>query len=93
MDAVGPNGERPMPISKNYTFTDSTYVMEGYPELTITGSYSVLSVDEQRIQVLFTDTIFDGSSQPDTEQWLTFSDCGKTLEMEGMTYQRLEPSG
>ena len=89
-DAVGPDGERPMPMSKDYTFTDTTYTMEGYPSLTITGGYTVLSAEEGRLQVRFTDTIFDGSPQSDQTLWIEFSDCNQTMVMEGMTYRRVE---
>ncbi|MFT5679738.1 MAG: hypothetical protein ACI8RZ_000643 [Myxococcota bacterium] len=89
MNDVGPNGERPIGISKEYTFTETDYRMEGYPELTITGRYKVVSTDGLAIQVRLTDTIFDGTSKDDREIPVVFSNCGKTMLMEGMTYQRL----
>ncbi|MFT5679219.1 MAG: hypothetical protein ACI8RZ_000123 [Myxococcota bacterium] len=90
MDAVGPNGERPMPMSKDYTFTANTYTMDGYPPLTITGRYAVLTTEAERLQIRLTDTVFDGDPSPDREVWVDFSDGGKTLTMEGMTYTRQE---
>ena len=89
-DAVGPNGERPMPMSKEYTFADGQYRMEGYPSLTITGRYAVAETDGTRVRLALTETIFDGTPKEDAEVWLAFSDCGKTMAMDGMTYRRLE---
>ena len=88
-DAVGPNGERPMPMSKDYAFDQGHYQMNGYPPLTITGRYAVTAADGPKLKVRFTETIFDGHPNPDTEAWLTFADCGTAFEMDGMTYARV----
>lgn len=87
-DAVGPNGERPLGMSKDYDFGADSYTMEGYPPLRITGRYEVLERDGARMRVRFYDTVFDGSADADRELWLVFSDCGATLQMDGMTYAR-----
>jgi hypothetical protein len=85
MGAVGPGGEEPLPMAKDYTFTADSYTMDGYPPLTITGRYTVLEADGDRLKVRFTDTIFDGSPHPDQELWVELTDGGRTLQMEGMT--------
>ena len=88
--AVGPDGAPAMPISKEYTFTEATYRMEGYPPLTVSGRYAVLQTQEQRLEIAFTDTVFDGQPAEDQTLWVTLSDCGATLVMEGMTYTRVD---
>ncbi|MFT4979762.1 MAG: hypothetical protein ACI8S6_005674 [Myxococcota bacterium] len=88
MDDVGPNGERPMPMSKDYTFTADTFTMEGYPPLTITGRYTVLTAENTRLQVKFTDTLFEGEPSADRTVWVTLSECGQAMEMDQMTYRR-----
>jgi len=88
MDAVGPNGERPMPMSKEYTFTADTFTMEGYPALTITGRYQVLTTEGERLRVQLTDTLFDGEAQEDRAVWVTLSECGQLMELDQMTYRR-----
>ena len=87
-DAVGPNGERPMGMSKEYDFGANSYTMEGYPPLRITGRYEELSRDGARLEVRFYDTVFDGQPDEDRVLWLVFEDCGQTLQMDGMTYVR-----
>jgi len=89
-DDVGPNGERPMPMSKDYEFKDKTYRMDGYPPLLVSGSYEVLEVDGERVHVRFTKTVFDGNKRPDADKWLVFSDCGKSFTMDRMTYTRVD---
>jgi hypothetical protein len=86
--AVGPNGERPIGMSKEYEFTRNSYTMEGYPPLRITGRYEVLERDGLRRRVRFYDTVFDGSPQSERELWVVFADCGAVLQMDGMTYAR-----
>lgn len=87
-DTVGPNGERPMGMSKEYDFGANSYTMEGYPPLRITGRYEEVARDGLRIQVRFFDTVFDGRPSDDRVVWLTFDDCGTRFEMDGMTYSR-----
>ncbi len=87
-DAVGPNGERPLGMSKEYDFGADSYTMEGYPPLRITGRYEELSRDGARLEVRFYDTVFDGQPDEDRVLWLVFEDCGQTLQMDGMTYAR-----
>jgi hypothetical protein len=87
-DVVGPNGERPMGMSKEYDFGADSYTMEGYPPLRITGRYEELSRDGARLEVRFYDTVFDGQPDEDRVLWLVFEDCGQTLQMDGMTYAR-----
>lgn len=90
MDAVGPDGTPPMPMAKDYTFTADSYTMVGYPELTITGRYTVLAEEPSRLHIRLTDTLFDGEPSPDREVWVEFSDDGNTMTMENMTYARRE---
>jgi nitroimidazol reductase NimA-like FMN-containing flavoprotein (pyridoxamine 5'-phosphate oxidase superfamily) len=78
-------------MSKTYTFEADTYKMDGYPSLVVAGRYAVLSREAQRLAVRFTDTLFDGSPRPDSEVWMQFSDCGRTLVFDGMTYTRSAP--
>ena len=87
-DTLGPNGERPMGMSKEYDFGRNSYTMEGYPPLRITGRYEELAREGTRIQVRFYDTVFDGSPSADRVLWLQFDDCGTRFEMDGMTYSR-----
>lgn len=87
-DTLGPNGERPMGMSKEYDFGSNSYTMEGYPPLRITGRYEELAREGTRIQVRFYDTVFDGSPSADRVLWLQFDDCGTRFEMDGMTYSR-----
>lgn len=87
-DTVGPNGERPMGMSKEYDFGADSYTMEGYPPLRITGRYQELAREGTRIQVRFYDTVFDGQPSDDRVLWLQFDDCGTRFEMDGMTYSR-----
>ncbi|MCA9578136.1 MAG: hypothetical protein KC668_22035 [Myxococcales bacterium] len=87
-DDVGPNGERPLGMSKEYEFTGDAYTMEGYPPLRVTGRYEVLERDGLRQRVRFFDTVFDGQPDQDRELWIVFEDCGDTLQMDGMTYSR-----
>jgi hypothetical protein len=87
-DALGPNGERPMGMSKEYEFTRTSYTMEGYPPLRITGRYEVLERDGLRRRVRFYDTVFDGRPDAEREVWVVFEDCGAVLQMDGMTYER-----
>lgn len=87
-DVVGPNGERPPGMSKEYDFGADSYTMEGYPPLRITGRYEELSRDGARVEVRFYDTVFDGQPNEDRVLWLVFEDCGQTLQMDGMTYVR-----
>lgn len=87
-EVVGPEGQRPIGISKEYTFDPETYRMEGYPPLVITGRYRVAAWDGMRARVEWTATIFDGSPQDDRESWLTFTDCDH-FAMDGMSYGRV----
>lgn len=86
---VGPNGEQPMQMAATYVFTGTAYEMDGYPPLTITGDYEVIEVDGARLHVRFVNTIFNGSPRDDRDVWLTFSDCGATLEMDRKTFSRV----
>ena len=88
-DDVGPNGEKPMPMSKDYHFEVASYRMDGYPPLLVTGSYKVLKIDGPRMQVRFTDTIFDGNKRDDADKSVVFSDCGNSFVLDGMTYSRV----
>ena len=49
----------------------------------------MLQTQEQRLEVAFTDTVFDGQPGEERTLWVTLSDCGATLVMEGMTYARV----
>jgi atypical dual specificity phosphatase len=93
MKDVGPNGEDPMPMSKDYEFGAKTYTMSGYPPLEVSGSYKVLDREPKRLNIRFFDTIFDGSPQAEHTVWASFSSCGDQLEMDGMTYRRSEKVG
>jgi len=87
-DTLGPNGERPMGMSKEYDFGADSYTMDGYPPLRITGRYEELAREGARVQVRFFDTVFDGRPSEDRVLWLLFEGCGATLQMDGMTYAR-----
>lgn len=87
-DTVGPNGERPMGMSKEYDFGANSYTMEGYPPLRITGRYEEVGREGTRIQVRFFETVFDGRPADDRVLWLEFDDCGTRFVMDGMTYSR-----
>ena len=89
-DDVGPNGERPIGMSKEYTFESSTYEMIGYPPLKITGHYEILEVDGVRMKVRFTKTNVDGSMTADHDRWIEFSRCGDQMKMEKMSYIRVK---
>ena len=92
MDAVGPDGERPIGMSKEYTFEEDTWRMDGYPPLTITGRWALLKQEEGRVQVRLTGVVVDGQPAADEDVWMTFSACGQVMEMAGMTYQRVHPT-
>ena len=87
-DALGPNGERPLGMSKEYEFAADSYTMEGYPPLRITGRYEVLERAGLRLHVRFFDTVFDGTAEGERTLWLSFEECGDILQMDGLTYAR-----
>lgn len=88
---LGPNGERPIQMAMTYTFTPTTYEIDAYPPLTVTGSYEVVEVDGARVRLRFFDTIFNGSPRADREAWLTFTNCGAGFEMDNRTFTRRVP--
>ena len=89
---LGPDGTPPISMAKDYVFKASSYRMDGYPPLTITGDYEVLQVDGAKVRVRFYNTLFEGEPSADKELWVEFSDCGGTLVMEGMTYSKVKSS-
>ena len=86
---VGPEGQRPIQMAMTYTFSPTTYEVDAYPPLTITGSYEVVEVDGARVRLRFFDTIFNGSPRDEHEAWLTFTGCGAGFEMDERTFTRV----
>lgn len=87
MDAVGPNGERPIAIRRDTTFAEGRFHVQGYPELVIEGRYRVEADGDAR-RVVMTEVVFDGGDHDDESHAISFGEGCDELTMGDSVYAR-----
>ena len=74
---------------KEYSFQeDGSFVMTGYPPITVQGRWEVRETVDRRLRIVLTDRTMSGSAWPDEDKWAQLSDDGESLAWDKATYFR-----
>lgn len=53
---------------------DGTFVMEGYPPISVTGKWEVIEQDRRKYRLLLTEQKMGTSTWPDKDEWIDLAD-------------------
>jgi len=83
-----PQGRR-MSWYAEYDFrSDGTFLMTGYPPISVNGKCAVVGREKGRVHLRLTERKMSGSPWPDIDEWAPLSDDGKTLKFDNKTFTR-----
>jgi hypothetical protein len=86
---VGADKGHGMSWFAEYTFrTDGTFLMTGYPPISVEGKVAVTGRDGRRLHIVLTQRKMGSSDWPDLDKWGELSADGKTLSYDEKTFQR-----
>jgi hypothetical protein len=72
-----------------YAFrADGTFLMTGYPPISVAGKVAVTAREGRRLHIVLTQRKMGASDWPDLDKWGELSPDGKTLEYDGKTFLR-----
>jgi hypothetical protein len=72
-----------------YTFrADGTFLMTGYPPISVEGKVAVPGRDGRRLHIVLTKRKMGTSDWPDLDKWGELSADGKTLKYDEKEFQR-----
>jgi len=70
---------------------DGTFVMTGYPPISVTGKLKIVAREKERLHVVLYDRKMGGSSWPDLDDWAVFSDGGNQMTLDKKDFRRVKP--
>jgi hypothetical protein len=86
---LGGDGGHGMSWYAEYTFRpDGTFLMTGYPPISVEGRVAVTGREDRRLHIVLTQRKMGASDWPDLDRWGELAADGQTLHYDDKTFHR-----